>query len=102
MPGPDSIPHGAGSAPVAARALYDIDRCFFNGNIESLPPDMRHCLMVVLPKGSDVRDNGPTVSRGPKETRPLSMSNTDIKIPAGAMSILLAEHISMIVSTDQK
>eukprot|EP00959_Pyramimonas_sp_CCMP1952_P423954 8880323-Pyramimonas_sp.AAC.1 len=59
MPGPDGIPHGAWSAPVAARALYDMYFCFSNGNIGSLPPDMRHSLMVFLPKGSDVRDSGP-------------------------------------------
>eukprot|EP00959_Pyramimonas_sp_CCMP1952_P214284 4483778-Pyramimonas_sp.AAC.1 len=59
MPGPDGAPYGAWSAPSAARALYEIYLCLFNVNIESLPPDMRHSLMVVPPKGSDVRDSGP-------------------------------------------
>eukprot|EP00959_Pyramimonas_sp_CCMP1952_P035748 748641-Pyramimonas_sp.AAC.1 len=30
------------------------------------------------------------------------MSNTDIKILAGAMSIFLAAHVSQVVSSDQK
>eukprot|EP00959_Pyramimonas_sp_CCMP1952_P446962 9358547-Pyramimonas_sp.AAC.1 len=53
-------------------------------------------LAVFLPKGTGPQDpaDGTALVRHPSCTRPLSMSNTDIKLLANAMTIALTLNLS--------
>eukprot|EP00959_Pyramimonas_sp_CCMP1952_P083264 1740356-Pyramimonas_sp.AAC.1 len=85
MPGPDGIPHAAGKCPDASSIWYPCHLSLFTNDTHSLPDDMKLSLLVFLPKGSDPPDRpGGALSRTPVATRPLSMSNTDVKTLAAA------------------
>eukprot|EP00959_Pyramimonas_sp_CCMP1952_P287992 6022396-Pyramimonas_sp.AAC.1 len=58
--------------------------------------------MVSLPNGTDPKDNGAAdLERSPSCTRPLSMSNTDVKILANAFITPVATNTKHLVGGGQ-
>eukprot|EP00959_Pyramimonas_sp_CCMP1952_P418002 8757656-Pyramimonas_sp.AAC.1 len=103
MPGPDGIPYAVWKNENASRILYSVYLSLFDGQVHSLPDDMKRSLLVFLPKGSDPRDvpGCPHLFRHPSATRPLSMCNTDIKLLANAFTSALVDHTAPLVSRVQ-
>ncbi|CAK0808253.1 unnamed protein product [Prorocentrum cordatum] len=99
IPGPDGIPYSTWRNGPAARVLYDVYSLLFTSDIDSLPRSMLGRLVVFLPEGTDPQDpgDGTALVRHPSCTRPLSMSNTDIKPLANAMTIALTSNLSHLV-----
>ena len=93
--GPDGIPYSAWkNAPkVCKDALYSlIESLLFT----SLEPGtaFNWAWLTLLGKGEDALDTEFSMTRKAKNTRPLSLSNTDSKICAAAINIPLSEGVS--------
>ena len=82
--GPDGLPYSAWfHAPVEFRqTLYTLYVSLLETDLQP-EPCFNNAWLVLLPKGQDESDEA-VISRGPGETRPLSVSNTDCKIVACA------------------
>lgn len=100
-PGPDGIPYIAWRAsPVWVRQL--LYRAFIHlMSGRNLPEDFNHAFLWLLPKGDDPADSRRCL-RHPRDTRPLSGSNTDGKIFASAIDFAFHQHIHSYAHHSQR
>ena len=103
-PGPDGVRYsGWKNAPPATRdALYSHYDHTLNNDHYKLDDDHNHALLLFPPKGEHQDDNDNHYNRLPKDTRPISLSNTDNKHTSGLLAIPANDIANTCVSNDQK
>ena len=84
--GPDAVPYSAWRLAGAQvqRTLYAWYCAWLDGN--QLGDDANHALLALIPKQADPADAAHGLHRHPKNLRPLSLSNTDVKLLAMALN----------------
>ena len=87
--GPDGIPFSAWarSPPIVRHLLYLAYASWLGSH--PLMPNANLAFLALLPKGDHTDDQLHGVHRKASETRPLSLSNTDVKIFASALRVVL-------------
>ena len=90
--GPDGIPYSAWkhSPDICKDSLYSLLEALLYTSLEP-STSFNWAWLTLLGKGEDPLDTESTMTRKAKDTRPLSISNTDSKICAAAVNIPLAE-----------
>ena len=92
--GPDGIPYSAWkhSPDICKDSLYSLLEALLYTSLEP-STSFNWAWLTLLGKGEDPLDTEFTMTRKTKDTRPLSISNTDSKICAAAVNIPLAEGV---------
>ena len=97
-PGPDGYDYLFWiRAPLSIKTvLFQLVIHVINGG--SVAEDFNHAIMVFIQKDKRAEDTRSFVSRTPKQTRTLSLSNTDAKIVAKCIFFLLNQNCMDILS----
>ena len=99
--GPDGIPYSAWRrAPEKAVGVLFRLYCSLFTN-DAVAEDFNYAWLVLLAKG-DHDDDDTVVARGPDETRPVSLANSDSKICEAALNKPLAHEMKTWASWDQR
>ena len=100
--GPDGVPYSAWkyAGEQTHRVLYEWYRAWLGGL--RLSDDANHALLALIPKQAEPQDATHGLYRHPKNLRPLSLSNTDVKLLALALSAVVAPTLPAWARTEQK
>ena len=101
-PGPDGIPYSCWrNLPRRLQApLYRAYVKWMEGG--SLPHDANLAFLVLIAKGAHADDSGNSLFRAAEQTRPLSLSNTDVKIFECALRSVLEEALATWANAKQR
>lgn len=100
--GPDGVPYSAWkyASPEVQKVLYEWYLAWIGGY--HLADDANHALLALIPKQSEPEDAARGLYRHPKNLRPLSLSNTDVKILALALNSVVAPRLPSWARAEQK
>ena len=99
--GPDGIPNAAwANAPEAA--IYMLYQLYCSLFVDvDMAEDFNHSWLVLLAKG-ELAEDAAVVARGPDDTRPVSLGNSDAKICESALNLPLANSMKDWALSDQR
>ena len=100
--GPDGIPYSAWkfASPTVQRTVYDWYLAWLGGH--KLSDDANFALLALIPKQAEPTDHTMGMYRHPKNLRPLSLSNTDVKLLALSLNAVVSQALPAWARPEQR